>query len=233
VTLKAIGGRPMGSFNLATIQASGTAAQAYTTRLRTPMFSHCTGTSGAGCSAAGASRAIGAIRVGDLPAKALGDDLPAGFDGAVKVTDLTESATGEIGVGLTTGTLPVTNRFEVTRTGTMQIWNGVGYTSVPLSNTALNGVYTIPTTTAVYKAAGNPDITVQLDGTVTMTPAQGPKRTLPANCQPDACTGTSVGAGISIKLNYTVLWNSGQLAHFTTQVDLGTVRAGTTYRAMP
>jgi hypothetical protein len=30
-----------------------------------------------------------------------------------------------------------------------------------------------------------------------------------------------------------VSWSSGEASHFTTQVDLGTVRAGTTYRAMP
>jgi len=239
VTLKVIAGRQLAPFNLATITPSGTPAQAFTTRLLAPVPNHCTGTSGAGCSAAGASRTTGAVRAGDLPARQSGDVVSAkglvttAFDGAVKVTGISERATSEMGVGLTTGSLPVTNRFDVTRTGSMQIWNGSGYTPINLSNVGLNNVYPIPTTSAVYKAAGYPDITVLLDGNVTLTPADGPKRDVPGICQPDACTSTSVGAAITVNLTYTVSWNGNQLAHFRTQVDLGTVRAGTTYRAMP
>jgi hypothetical protein len=182
---------------------------------------------------------MGSVRAGDLPALKDGDEVSVGgvpttaFDGAVKLTGLSDQATGEIGVGLITGSLPAPGRFDVARTGSMDIWNGAGYTTVNLGDTALNRVYTIPATTALYEASGNPDVTVTVGGKVTLTPAQGPTRTVPANCQPVACTGTSIGAGISISLTYSVSWSSGQTTRFTTQVDLGTVRASTTYRAMP
>jgi Tfp pilus assembly protein PilV len=239
VALAKFGNRDLDPFNVASIGSSATPARAYTTRLLAPALGHCTGTSGAGCSAAGVTRAMGSVRAGDLPALKDGDEVSVGgvpttaFDGAVKLTGLSDQATGEIGVGLITGSLPAPGRFDVARTGSMDIWNGAGYTTVNLGDTALNRVYTIPATTALYEASGNPDVTVTVGGKVTLTPAQGPTRTVPANCQPVACTGTSIGAGISISLTYSVSWSSGQTTRFTTQVDLGTVRASTTYRAMP
>jgi prepilin-type N-terminal cleavage/methylation domain-containing protein len=231
----ATGGTDLPAFTLASISAPAAGAHAFTTRLLAPLPGHCVGTSGAGCSASGATRALGDITAGGLPAADLanGDLLPDGFTGAVAITGLAERATAEVGVGLMTGSLPVPSRFDVTRAGSMRLWNGSGYTSVDLANTALDGVYTIPETKATYQRPGNPVITVLLSGQVTMTAAKGPTRDVLPNCQPLACTGTSVGAGISISLTYTVSGQSGQVAHFTTQVDLGTVRAGTTYRAMP
>lgn len=161
---------------------------------------------------------------------------PSGFTGGLwSVSNLAESARAEEGVG---SKAPI-----FTRTGTLKVWNGTGYTSVDLSGYAgvAGGLvpptqtWTIPTTSVQY----SPAITlVYHDSTVTVQrPAISRTPTArtgnPAtDCKAAACVTTIDGsASVVASVQVDVLVNGSLLTSFAVVTDLGGLTANVSYKA--
>jgi prepilin-type N-terminal cleavage/methylation domain-containing protein len=228
--LASIGGRDLPSMVLASMQPDPAAARSYEARFLTAAGGHCTGTSGDGCVAAGATRAITSLFAGGLPAGDSGDSLPSGFTGMVTGSNYTDTATAEAGINsVAANTSP---QFVATRSGTVTYWNGSSYQAVNLNTT---NTYNLGAVNAAYARSGTPTINISIAGTLKVTAPSTSKNAAPASaaCQPNACTSTSNAGSLVATLTYRITSASGQLAYFTVKLDLGTVEANATYRAVP
>ena len=85
--------------------------------------SNCAGTSSTGCIHTTATRSISSVKVGSLP-PAL---KPAGFGYLVELTGYSDTVTAEAGINAAAPSR--------TSTGTLRVWNGLGYTEVPWNPT--------------------------------------------------------------------------------------------------
>lgn len=225
--LSNIAGRDLPPMVLAGMQPASTASRSFEARFLAGFNNHCTGTSGDGCVAAGASRTITSFVAGGLPASQAGDTVPSGFSGLVTGTNYTDSASAEAGVN--SAAANTSPQFAATRSGTVNYWNGSSYQSVNLSTTQ---TYTLGAVNAVYLSNGSPTITIAMSGTLKVT-APTVTKTTPANCQPTACTSKTDTGSLVATVTYQITGNSGQLAYFTVTLDLGTLQATATYRAVP
>jgi len=222
-------GRDLPAFALAAMTPDSTAARSYSGRFLTAYNSHCTNATGDGCVAVGSSRVITSLVAGALPAGQGGDQLPNNFSGLVTGSNISDSASAETGYyssGVNaTGNAP-------TATGTLQYWNGNGYTSV---NLGTSNTYSLPAVTANYMTNGSPAITIAMSGTLKVTAASTTTNLngSPANCQPTACTAKAQGVGIVADVTYQIVSGNSQLAYFTVELNLGRLIANATYRAVP
>ncbi len=122
----------LGTFTL-TDAAVPTAAslaplRAFADRVANPQTNGCTpGVNTDGCLALSASRTLGTIKIGGVPSAM---PSPGGaWDGAlVKITGYSDSATAAVGTGA--GAPTVTGPAS----GSLQYWNGTGYTSIALTS---------------------------------------------------------------------------------------------------
>jgi prepilin-type N-terminal cleavage/methylation domain-containing protein len=228
--LASVGGRDLPSMVLASMQPDSVAARSFDARFLTGAGGHCTGTSGDGCVAAGASRSITSFFAGGLPAGDGGDTLPSGFTGMVTGSNYSDSATAEAGVN--SAAVNTSPQFAATRSGAVTYWNGSTYQSVNLNTT---NTYNLGAVNAVYARNGTPTISLAITGTLKVTAPNTSKNAAPASaaCQPNACTSTANAGSLVVNLTYTITSSSGQLAYFTVRLDLGTVEASATYRAVP
>src|SRR4051794_32881893 len=233
--LASVGGRDLPSMVLASMQPADVAARSYEARFLTGAAGHCTGTTGDGCVAAGASRSVASFFAGGLPAGDAGDTLPSGFNGMVTGSNYTDTATAEAGPNsAAAGTSP---QFVGTRNGTVTYWNGSSYQPVDLNTT---NTYNLGAVTAAYARNGTPTINFSISGTLKVTAPSTSKNAAPASaaCQPNACTSKANAGSLVVTLTYTISNSggsgpSGTLAYFTVQMDLGTIEAAATYRAVP
>ena len=222
-------GRDLPAFALAAMTPDSTAARSYSGRFLTAYNGHCTNTTGDGCVAVGSSRLISSLVAGALPAGSGGDQLPNNFSGMVTGSNLSDSVSAE--TGYYTGGVNATGSAPVP-TGTLQYWNGNGYTTV---NLATSNTYSLPAVTASYMTNGNPAITIAMSGALKVT-AASTTTTLngsPANCQPTACTAKAQGVGIVADVTYQIMSGINQVAYFTVELNLGRLIANATYRAVP
>lgn len=225
--LTSYAGRDLPAFVLASMTPDASATRSFSGRFLTAGGGHCAGTSGDGCVATGVSRAISSFSVGGLPTGGSGGDtVPSNFAGMVTGSAYADSATTEAGVN---SAAPNTTNFSTTRTGAVKYWNGNGYSTADL--TAAH-VYTLPTTTAAYMSNGNPAITISMTGQLSVG-APSTSKQLPTNCQPTACTSSANAGSLTSTITYTISFGSNQIANFTVSLDLGSVIANTTYRAVP
>lgn len=219
------------SVSVLSLQQAPQAARAVAANLATTNTGvACTTGAGAappGCAHSKAYRTLGDLVVGS-PGLGTG---PAGFDvnkGLFRVTGLVESATSERGTGA--AATPVYGR-----AGTLTVWNGTGYTDVPLSNyqqapTALqmpSDSWTFLPVTTTYPGG----MTVTVEGTLMV---QRPKFTVsgPADCS-TACVAQVNGAGgITARTLFTVT-NGAASTQFVLVSDIGGLVAQSTYKAAP
>ena len=188
----------------------------------------CTAGAGAtapGCAHAMTSRSLGDVVVG-RPGTGSGPlDVNKGL---FNVTGLTESARSEEGTGA--------GAPQYSRAGTLQYWNGTGYTSVDLSAyasppsglTPASDSWTIDPVTTVF-----PDgLHVTMEGSVTV---QRPQITTsgPADCTAQACVAQVNGGGsVRATTVFTVTDASGvEVTKFVLVSDLGGLVAQSTYKA--
>lgn len=184
------------------------------------------------CGHAASARSLGTASFGTSAFAS----APAGFvqnQGLWSVSGLQEYVRSEEGYGA--------GAPAFTRTGTLVVWNGTGYTTVNLAtyqtpatgSVPASDTFAIPPTSIGYGG-----VTIDYEGTVTV---QRPKVTrLPATrtgalstiCKTDACE-TSVDASGSVTSQVTVTISSGAtvLTKFAVVSDLGGVTADATYKA--
>lgn len=183
--------------------------------------SACTNTSGAGCVHAAATRAMGDVLVGGLPA---GGGLPAAFSGSSwQVKLLTESVVAEEGVAA--------REPSYDRTGGLTYWNGLVYEAVALTRDTSGTINTAPVTWTGM--ASGQTMTINVTSTIILTKAQAPPRS-GWPCEAKACLASGSGkGGIRGNTTYTVTLNGALLTKFLVVTDLGGLIAQTAYTAAP
>lgn len=237
--LNGLNGRNLPEFALSTVTPGPQSQKAFGARYVTGTPNHCTGTSGSGCIAAGAARAVSAVSTGALPGVGAEDAVTPGFAGAlVSLSSYADSATAEAGVAAATANgaidavFPTARRFGLSRSGTLRIWNGTGFTDVALGSLTTDQTYDVPEVVADYKAGGVTQVTLTARAQVKVArPAV--EQLLPSGCQPSACTGKASAGSVVAQVTYRVITPSGTVAHFVVTTNLGTVTASTSYRGVP
>ena len=161
--------------------------RAFVSRLLAPNGSRCLTASGSGCISSGVSRTLGAIAIGGLPAAESGDDYPAGFDFAFKVTGLGETARAEAGNGANAAIS------TYSRAGTLTYWSGSSYASVPLT---ASGTYDVPSANAIYRNGAN-YVSITVDSSITVQPApSAPAVTGSMPCTASPCSTVVTGPSV-------------------------------------
>ena len=204
------------SMAVASVAAAPAPARASSAHLTTGNTSACPGASGIGCAHAGAYRALGNVVLGWLPAGG-----PAGFTGSWQVSGLQERALSERGVG---ARAPV---YE--RGGTLQWWNGTGYSSLALTPGLDQEI-----TTSVATWIGSGGLRIEVSSVVRVWPALVSSPSEPADCDTEACVASaSASGGITGKTTYAVTLNGESVTSFVVDTDLGGLLAETAYKAAP
>lgn len=200
-----------------------TAWRAFGARAALPVAGHCASTSGIGCVASGARRALGAVTVGGLPPAGSGDTVPAGFTGMATLDGFSAVVGSESGISPAAGTAS-------RGANTLTYWNGSGYSTATLGSGSAS--YSLGTAVGTYRIAGVPELIITMTGTVQVDPVTTVS-TGTAPCEAAACTSTSTVGGVRISVQYDVSNGTGPLGSFIVTADLGSTLAQTTYKAAP
>lgn len=201
----------MGSATLASVSNPGTYSTAHTNRDTAPQPASCTLTSADGCLRASHRQAVGSLGLG-APLSGFAAVKPAGFDYLIKLSGFTRTVVAEAGYGNANPT--------VTNAGTIQYWNGIGYTSLSVASgvsasipvAALN--LSIPLANTTIVLAG----TFRTGGT-TSTACASP-------CLSATATAESPIVG---DLRYTVIVAGATVVDLLIHIDLGTMVARAEY----
>lgn len=235
------------SIEMARVEASPT-ARAVAAQLAAPNGDACTAGSGPvaeGCAYGAARRDLSLFRLGVPGATGTG---PAGLDsrGVVTVTGLSETVRTEEGNGARDPAF--------TRSGTLSIWNGSGYTSVNLADYAapptggqaateewvlpVDATTEEPVTQVTHVSPGGAELILTYEGSVIVqrpqverTPAT---RTgdLIADCQDQACVSEVTGGpAVAINVTVTITRNGAELGRFGMATSLGGLMAQASYKA--
>lgn len=216
--------RDLGIMTLASVEAPGTSIwRAYGARAQVPVSGHCTSTTGIGCVAAGARRALGAAKVGYLPDLLLGDTAPVDFTSLARLTGLDATVGSESGVS---AGAPVATRGA----STLTYWNGLTYATTTLSDAG--ATYTTGAAVGTYLIPMQSDLTVSISGTVTVEPTKS-VTTGTSPCQVAACTTTSTSGAVRMTVQYEISQAGVSLGRFVVTSNLGSTVAQTTYKAAP
>lgn len=224
-------GRGLGSFALAAlIPPTGAVGpgQAWTARLTQTQNGHCTSLSSSGtvgCAAAAASRGMGGLALGRLPAYNASDgrswSCGTPFLGMVVVTGYSATASSEqgIGVGAPSGS----------RSAGITYWHGSGYQSLALTGSAMSK--TLQPVWIAYKS-GPSTMKITLSGTITADAVSTTAWPTP-DCTTAACVTTTKVPSVVVRITYDVEVDGVPTASFAVNADLGTVTASTSYKAAP
>jgi prepilin-type N-terminal cleavage/methylation domain-containing protein len=202
---------------------AGALSRAVGAQLATPNAGLCSGTStGAGCALAAATRTSGAVVVGS-PTGSTG--APAVFAGVVQVSSSTDSVRAEEGVG---STAPAW-----TRTGTARVWNGTGYTDIPLNNPPAlptpNGWIIAPVslTYGTYVVTYQGEVVVRKPVTTRST------RSATTPCVNESCESVIDGSSsVVMALRVTITSGATQIGSFVTTMNLGGLSADASFRTV-
>lgn len=176
----------------------------------------CATISGAGCVAASAKQSVGTLTFGAATWGATG---PSG--GLVKLSSYSDSIVTE------RGTSQRTSAATTTRQGTLQVWNGATYQTVPIGPADSS---TVTSGTATWSGSGS---TVTAYAIVTVTPATSvaanpdPAACKTADCSIDAAVGT-----VTVSTTWTVSSGSDTVT-FTSVTVVGGTHASASYKAAP
>lgn len=232
--LKGQGGADLGDTTLTSIGAPASRSFGFTNRDVTAQPGTCTGTSGDGCIHADTVRYLGPVTVGGFPASV---PAPGGWNGSlVQITNFTDSATAESGVG---GSNPT-----ATASGQLSYWNGAGYTTCTIGSTCPATVVTPRIDISASVGAATVEVlipavtwTVNTVATTKNVPPPAPDM-LPSCVSANTCIANASGTSTSPvvgDLRYFVGYQLGgnpqtTLADVTLHVDLGTLQATTRYK---
>ena len=223
---------------LASFGGSTTTGRSVAAMLSASNIDACTSGSGpgtTGCAHAAVNRTIGAQQLGLVSGAS---SVPPGLTGAlVTVSGITESARTEEGQG---GRVPA-----YTRTGTLQVWNGSGYTTIDLASfanpagTPAQQAVVIPPTQLAYPGPAG-GVVLTYEGRVavqrpTLERTQtGATRTgnLTTDCKTNACTSQLNGAsGVTVTLEVTIERGGAVVGQLGMAADLGGLVSQSSYKA--
>jgi hypothetical protein len=194
----------------------------------------CPGAVGDGCVHGDATRNIGRITLGDLPA---GISRPNNWNGYyVLLGNFSDSVSAEAGVGSSapTGTAPTAGTGQISYWN----WNSVTGTGSYVTCTVyaancppVGGNFTIPAFTWTTQVDGKNFVVTE---TASLKTGGAP---VPTSTCSGTCTRTSAsavsGAPLLGDISYVVTYNGVTMASLTIHVDLGTLRASASYQAAP
>lgn len=198
----------------------------------------CGGTSGDGCIQSLQYRSIGTVSLGALPI-GTGQLLPAldlpGYDptkGLVQLTGFADSVSAEAGIGAGKPKATIS-------AGTISYFNGLTYSTMSLTGSSGS----TPTVIPIGLSGNGIHITdsvilgalLQLDVSANLTTG-GTSVTDPAGCS-TTCTRTTASATSNSPIvgsfTFTLTYSGSVLANVTTNVDLGSLLAKSSYSAAP
>ena len=180
-----------------------------------------------GCVALSASRTVGTVNLGSLPA---GFVAPAGWSGAsawngyfLSIVDYTDSVTASAG---TESPLPT-----ATQSGTIYYWNGAAYSSLSVTDALVNG---LTASTTLTQEIGGQSYSVVMS-TVAAGSAAASTSLTPTSPAGNSTRTDVVAQSIppSLQMTYTLSRGGNVLADLTITVNLGTLEARGTYAAAP
>ncbi|HET7236440.1 MAG TPA: hypothetical protein VFK59_08405 [Actinomycetota bacterium] len=229
-----------GAITLAQVAAPAQASTTFVHRNAFPSTTGCSPTSTSdGCTVSTASRSVGTVNVGGLPA---GFTPPEGWAGENAWNGYLLSIVGYADtVSASAGThapLPT-----VSQSGTIYYWNGTGYTSVSVTDAALGAMTSCDDAVVTGGPCSEVELTQDFGGrlltvilsTVPGCCAPGSTSITPAEPSGEA-TRTDAAAGSvppTLQMSYE-LWDGATLiADLTISVNLGTLEARGTYAAAP
>ena len=176
----------------------------------------CPTTSGDGCVHASQRTSVGAIRIAGVPA-GLAALSPLGFDYLVKIDGFTRSVKAEAGIGNGAPTA------SASTSGTISIWNGLGYTTTAIGSSA--SVLTVPSLTITN---GITNTTLQVTASLRTGGA-----TAPACAAPCASASATAESPLVGDIRYKVVVLGVTIADLTIHIDLGTLLAQASYTPSP
>jgi hypothetical protein len=202
----------LGEVTIASIGGAGSTSAAHTNRDQGPPSS-CGTLTQDGCIRASHRLSVGNIRIGALPA-AVQLAAPAGFDYLIKLDGFTRTVSAEAGIGSANP--------SITTTGTMSLWNGVGYTPVNLATNTV-GVTNLSVAATLGTVLGT--TAVSITGTI-----QSGATSAPA-CPSSPCTDAKAEAASPIigDLRYYVTVGGSPVVDLLIHIDFGTLLAHAQY----
>jgi type II secretory pathway pseudopilin PulG len=231
------GGTDLGAITLGSVASETTSG--FVSRDTAPDGSYCTSTTGDGCADARATRSVGTVQIGGLPAnlRTLASSLiPSGWaSGAgylVQITGWTDSVSAESGVG--------SSAPAASASGTISYWNGSGYSSATVgSNRSLN-VPTVSISCTGACAVGGQPLTIIIttsalsSGAVTTSDPDKSGCVVNGTSQAGTRCATTTGSSSSpeVDIDYYISWGSlswDLVVHF----NLGTLAAQSSYGPAP
>jgi hypothetical protein len=215
----------LGNSVLASVGPPTVESSVWTDNDRTPGVGQCSGTSGDGCVQAGATRTLGQITLGTLPANLPVGSAPLFWQGyLVRINGFTDSVTAEVGVG--------TKAPTISAAGTISYWNGAGYSSLPIVAGGPVSISVAPVSILNLGLGG----LLRVDLSVSNLRTGGTTITDPAACGA-SCTRTSAsavsGSPVTGDVIFAVSFAGVSLANVSIHVDLGTLTAKGEYKAAP
>lgn len=217
-------GNRVGTATLISLGVPGASSIAYTDRAPLPEGTVCPTTSGDGCARAALTRSWGTTTLGGLPDALNPGVAPPGWAGyLVSVNNAVGMASAEIGIGSAAPAASVS--------GTVSVWNGVGYTPVTLLPGASVPLVVAPV--HVQELVSGKLLTIDISASLS---TGGTTITDPAACIVPCTRSTataSANSPIGGTISYVVVYDGATMASLTTSVDLGSVLAKGTYQASP
>jgi Tfp pilus assembly protein PilV len=217
-------GNRIGTATLASLGVPSASSIAYADRAPLPEGTVCPSTSTDGCARAALTRSWGQVTLAGLPDALNPGVAPPGWAGyLVSVNNAIGTASAEVGIGSAAPAAGVS--------GTVSLWNGVGYTTVTLLPGASVPLVVVPV--HVQQVVSGKLLTIDISASLS---TGGTTISDPAACIVP-CTRTTATATanspIGGTISYVVVYDGATLASLTTSVDLGSVLAKGTYQASP
>jgi type II secretory pathway pseudopilin PulG len=218
-------------WTVASMAAAPSPARSVVSRVGASGGTACPTTTTPGCLTSQASRSLGTVSLGGLPAAGGGDTPPLGWGGSlITVSGLQESAFAEAGPGHRSPTF--------TRSaGTVSYYDVVTHTVKTVSNfTSLPADLAVDlgTTTGTY-LKGSHTTVVSIAGSMkvgSVVPIAPSTSTPDAACKTAACTYSATPAStLTATLVYTITIDGLPSTSFAVNVDLGALVARAAYKA--
>lgn len=203
----------IGTASLGSVSSSSTPARTYVRRYVPPVSGE------DGLTRGEVNWSLPEMRLGGLPD---GVNDPLAWQGYwVRLTGYSASASAEAGTGSVAPALAIP-------TGQIDAWNGVGYTSVPIS---IGGGNVPITPVSVTDGVGGNTVRVEIEGTVTMDPSTTDQTILSGSTRSEA--KAQIGSPMVVDLTYKVYRNDVLIVALTVKFNAGGSGVSAVYRPAP
>ncbi|WP_062078879.1 type IV pilus modification PilV family protein [Demequina globuliformis] len=172
--------------------------------------------SGSGCASAGVNRQLGTISVGAIVSSSW-DDGDAG-SGLVMITGYNDSVLAQ------RGTSQTTTPASIARSGSLQYWNGSGYSTLSLAPGSNEGADIAEVTWS------NPLVAVTASGRVSVSQAGESPSGLDPLCEQEACATTAATGTVTAAIDYAIEPVAGDPFILTVTMTLNGSSASASYK---